>query len=152
MEDGLTVTANPHSDAPFEMANDYQDAGFQVATTSAQLTMKPLTEMTKKVTPTPWAEGEGAPTRPPTRLETVPRGVLLVVMAVFDTCPRVLCCRRRCDADGTVSSDYFAERDPPRPTRLKNLPVIGAKMQEKNAKLKNVDLVNKASHVVLRNM
>jgi hypothetical protein len=55
-------------------------------------------------------------------------------------------------ADGTISSDFFAERDPPPPNRLKNLPVIGPKMQEKTSTLKNVDLQNKSSHVILRNL
>lgn len=39
---------------------------------------------------------------------------------------------------------------PPPPNKLKNLPVIGAQMQEKNSKLKNVELVSKAQHVILR--
>eukprot|EP01043_Picozoa_sp_COSAG02_P027540 COSAG02_NODE_1631_length_11575_cov_5.514639_4_plen_75_part_00 len=58
MEDGLTMTTNPGSDTPFEAAKDFHHPGLQSAPTSVQLTMKPLTEMTKKIIPRPWAEGE----------------------------------------------------------------------------------------------
>ena len=62
MDEDLCTTDNPAASGKFEAAESpYQAADgppgqLQVATT--QITMKPLSEMTKRVNPKPWAEGE----------------------------------------------------------------------------------------------
>jgi len=57
-----------------------------------------------------------------------------------------------CASDGTISSEFFKDREPPPPNKFKSIPVLGAKMQQTKTKLVNAQAENASSHVVLRNL
>ena len=57
-----------------------------------------------------------------------------------------------CASDGTISSEFFKDREPPPPNKFKSIPVLGAKMQQTKTKLVNVQAETESSHVVLRNL
>lgn len=97
MDENLCTTDNPGAPGTFEAAESpYQAADgppgqLQVATT--QITMKPLSEMTKRVNPKPWAEGEYT-RRPASWSPFVPQHRSLLCHCLTWRCPPRLARRR----------------------------------------------------------